>query len=145
MPVFHSQFKVQATIDQVFAFHRDARNLGKVQPPYPRLLSLRCPDILNIDDTVEIELGPFPRQSWKALVEELRPPRGNPLQALMIDSALKSPFHFFRHRHFFQADGTSTFDPPWGKFGWLLLPAIYLILNLIFIYRRIQTRRLLSS
>jgi len=152
MPVFHSRFSVRAPIEAVYQFHRDARNLPQVQPPYPKVLSLRCPDLLNAGDVVELELGPFPRQTWKALVEELHPPHGNPPRALMIDSAIEGPFPYFRHRHVYIAEGGSTriedtidFDPPFGKAGWLLLPGIHLVLEAMFLYRRIQTRRLLES
>jgi ligand-binding SRPBCC domain-containing protein len=152
MPVFYSQFKVQAPIRKVFSFHRNAHNLSKVQPPYPRVLSLRCPEILHVGDRVEIELGPVPRQFWTAQVEELSLPHGQPERALMIDSALRGPFPFFRHRHVFVAEGNDTwikdtidFDPPLGKWGWFLLPGIYLVLYLMFRYRRTQTQLILEK
>jgi len=151
MPTFHSHFTVQAPLDKVLAFHRDARNLPKVQPPFPKVLSLICPPELSVGSLVEVELGPFPRQSWKVRVDELHEPHGEPRRALMIDTMISGPFPFWRHRHEFTAhvdatliEDTIDFEPPGGRFGWLLLPGVTIVLTLMFCYRRKQTRNHLN-
>jgi ligand-binding SRPBCC domain-containing protein len=152
MPVFHRQCSVKAHLKAVYDFHVHPQNLPQVQPPYPRIISFHAPDSLKMGDYLELELGPFPRQSWKVLVEELIPPQADSSRALLIDRALRGPFPFFQHRHRFVSEGNSTwiqdtidFDPPYGKIGWLLLPFIHLTLHLMFQYRYTQTRRLLEK
>lgn len=152
MPVFRNAFFVKADLEATVAFHRNAKNLAKVQPPFPQVLSISCPPILNQGDTLEVFLGPFPRQYWKMQIEQVQLPNAARRRALMIDTMLMGPFDFWRHRHGFEErmdhtliTDTIDFEPLGGKLGYFLLPGIYLVLKLMFIYREKKTKTLLEK
>lgn len=151
MPVFHNAFLVKADLETVVGFHRNAQNLAKVQPPFPRVISISCPPMLNQGDILEVFLGPFPKQYWKMKVEQVQLPDATRRRALMIDSMLAGPFDFWRHRHGFEERANYTlitdtidFEPPCGKLGYILLPGVFLVLKSMFIYREKQTKKLLE-
>lgn len=150
MPVFRHTFEVRAPLDQVLAFHCNVQNLIGIQPPLPHIRHIEAPETLKPGSRITFHFSLSPFKEWQAVIDEVRDNgRGH---ALMIDSSVRSPFPFWRHRHeFFSLDGrTGTliqdcidYDLPGGAVGWLLLPFFHLALLSMFLWRQVRTRSLL--
>jgi ligand-binding SRPBCC domain-containing protein len=138
----------RASVEAVYAFHEDPRNLEAIQPPGFHLVQLELPE--SIEEGTEFELinSCFGfRQRWRVKIDSKMPPHGQPRRARIIDEVVRGPFPYFRHRHEFveQPSGTRLtdvidFDPPGGPVAWLVLPGAWLVLKAVFAYRHLATR-----
>jgi ligand-binding SRPBCC domain-containing protein len=152
---FSRSVLLKCSIDEAYRFHLDPHNAAKIMPPGFFLSRVVTPDSLKVGDTVEITVrifGIIP-QHWVVQWEELDAPTGEPgkRRALLLDRTKRGPFPVFNHEHRLseEAGGTRledhiTFAPPFPSIGWLLLPAIYVQLHLIFWWRHLRTRAVLG-
>lgn len=144
--VVHSSH-FEASADALFAFHRDARNLGRMSPPIPRFALLSDPGRSELGDeqSFRLSIGPF-ATTWTARVTRLAPGR------LLEDTQLSGPFLRWRHQHRVRAeDGGSRLT---DAVAFRALPtragevAEYFLvrpaLKLLFVWRHWQTRRVLK-
>ncbi len=99
--VHTSHFEVSAA--ELFAFHRDVRNLGRISPPVPRfeLLSEAAPSEVGQLQSFRLSIGPF-GAAWLALVTRVEPNR------LIEDTQLSGPFLAWRHQHRMAEEGTGS-------------------------------------
>jgi uncharacterized protein (TIGR01777 family) len=96
--------RINAPIDEVFAFFSDAANLGVITPP-DLAFRIVTPQPIDMGDGTVIDyrigIGPFPMR-WRTVIESWRPPQG------FIDSQHKGPYRSWWHSHSFRSDGDST-------------------------------------
>jgi ligand-binding SRPBCC domain-containing protein len=99
---------VRRSLDEVFQFFEDPRNLAKITPNW---LSFQVisPETVTMKKGAEIEykikwLGLA--MYWKTLITEYQPP------TLFVDEQAKGPYLFWRHRHTFDLvdDGVKVGD-----------------------------------
>lgn len=150
MAVLIHESEVAATLEAVFAFHADVRNLRRVQPPGFKARVEGLPERVEAGAEFEVVAGAFGLpQRWRVKIVELVPPRGQPARARLEDVALSGPFPFFHHRHEFEEMGGRVrvrdvvdFDPPGGRVSWLLLPAVWGVMKVMFWHRHRVMRRI---
>ena len=99
--VHSSRFTVSAT--ELFAFHRDVRNLSTISPPIPRFELLSDPKLTEVGDeqSFRLSVGPF-EATWEALVTKVETDR------LIEDTQLSGPFLSWRHQHRMAEDGAGS-------------------------------------
>ncbi|MFZ4508053.1 MAG: SRPBCC family protein [Fimbriimonas sp.] len=111
--------KINAPVEKLWEFHRSAEALRLLSPPGKTVLPIG--DDLEVRNGarhhLQIQVGPM-KLNWIALLSEVEPPFG------FTDTAIKSPFKFWRHRHEFIADGEHSilrdhvdYALPFGIFG----------------------------
>lgn len=100
----HRTQRVERSIEEVFAFFAEPRNLERLTPPALRFEILGC-------STPECQLGslidyrlrlhgiPF---HWRTVISRWEPGR------LFVDEALVSPYRLWEHTHRFRAEGPET-------------------------------------
>lgn len=146
---FKSRFLVRAGVEEVLQFHRSAKALQAISPPFVPLKIVRAPEPLTPPCTMEMKLwmGPVPIR-WRAALEPL--PEG---VIGFLDRQVEGPFEVWRHEHRFSpegADATWVEDtiearlrrhPVWLFVGLLM----WMGLRPMFLYRAYRTRRLLEG
>ena len=96
---FRRSVELAAPIEQVFAFHENPHNVGKISPSWQAVRVLRAEDTARPGEEFEIEvrlLGLLPLR-WRGVWREVDRP------GQLVDEALSSPFAFWRHRHVFES------------------------------------------
>ena len=144
--VHSSHFDVGA--EELFEFHRDARNLGRISPPVPRFELLSEPGLSEAGDeqSFRLSIGPFGTE-WNARITQLLPGR------LLEDTQVSGPFLRWRHQHRVSVEGHGSrltdvvsfraLPTPAGEFleFFLVRPGI----KLMFLWRHRKTRSALAS
>lgn len=94
---------VDASQEEVFAFHNDPINLTRILPTYLRIAIADPPSRLRKGTVLgcNIHLGPL-RFEWKIEVADYSPPHR------FIDVQREGPFQHFAHTHTFEANGDGT-------------------------------------
>jgi ligand-binding SRPBCC domain-containing protein len=144
---FDHRFTVKAPLSEVVEFHRHATGLKALTPPLAFMRFHSLPDPIQQGDVLSFSmwLGPVPIH-WESSFPEFSA-NG------FVDTQGKGPFRSWTHRHTFtelKPGITEVRDQIeahldanlWrglvGLLMWLTLPALFL-------YRKMQTRRLLES
>ena len=152
--VYEHATNLRAEARRVFEFHLHPKNLGRVNPPWIRVLSLEGPDKVAPGTLLKLRVTSLGLpQSWEVRVVSVEDFSGTPAKASILDEAVKGPFPFWRHLHeFWQApDGTTglvdrvEFLPPGGAAGVILLPAMKLMLRKMFAARHGATRKIFEQ
>lgn len=113
--------EISCAPDRLFRFHRDTRNVPKVQPDI-EFLSIEGRFPLDDGDVVTLRFRPryFPRVlSWTFVVEAVIP------DTTIVDVTLSSPFPYWRHEHRVERIGPMRarlidrvqYTPPLGPLG----------------------------
>jgi ligand-binding SRPBCC domain-containing protein len=105
MPLFEQSCVVRAPIAEVFAFHLDTRNAGRISPRSMPVVAVRGSFPLAEGDVVEIvvRLWPSPlRQTWRVEAERIVEP------TLVVDRMLQGPFPSWVHQHRFEDLGDGS-------------------------------------
>lgn len=137
--VLSQRTRVEAPLDEVFAFFSAAQNLGAITPPdMAFVIKTRSPlemnDGLTIDYTIKV--GAMPLQ-WRTVIEEWRPGER------FVDAQHKGPYKTWFHQHVFTADGNATimedhvwYALPFGPLGRMVHALkVRAMLQRIFAYR----------
>ena len=147
MKIFEHQFVVEAPLDKVAEFHRDARALRILTPP-PVFVQYHMVQPIREGSVADFTmwLGPIPVR-WIAVHRDVDPEKG------FTDAMMKGPFEAWVHEHRFvavDAKRTRVSDtvqalpgphPFWGlisKLMWSNLP-------FLFAYRGWRTKRILRK
>lgn len=147
--VYEHATNLKAPARAVFEFYLQPKNLGRVSPPWVRVLSLEGPEKLTPGATLRVDVTSFGMpQGWEVRVLAVEDFSGNPAKASILDEAKRGPFPFWRHLHeFWQVpDGTTglvdrvEFLPPGGSAGFILVPGIRLMLKRLFRARHEATK-----
>ena len=139
---------------EVFEFHLHPKNLGRVNPPWIRVLAIEGPERVTPGAVLKLKVASFGfPQTWEVRVVSVEDFSGTPAKASILDEAVRGPFPFWRHLHeFWQApDGTTglvdrvEFLPPGGPLGMVLVPLIKLMLKKMFQARHEATKRIFEK
>ncbi len=154
MPTFSYSSLVRATVQALFDFHLNTRNVALVQPPGFAVVKVEMPPESKVgaETRLTVRVLGLVRQTWLVQWVEVQPPVGQPRRAQLTDVLLEGPFPSFHQEHIFTEEGDAsrltdrvTFRPPFGLLGWLFLPVNYLQLNFMFAWRHRRTRELLEK
>ena len=87
--------RIDCSVDALFDFHADTRNLPKITPPGTSVEIVRLDPLAEGATAVlKIRKGLL-GFTWQVLFEHVEPP------GRIVDVATRSPFAFFRHEHLF--------------------------------------------
>lgn len=152
--VFEHATNLKAEPRGVFEFHLFPKNIGKVSPPWIKLISLEGPEKLTPGSVLKLRVASFGfPQSWEVRVVSIEDFSGTPAKASIQDEAVRGPFPFWRHLHEFWAapDGSTglvdriEFLPPGGPAGVILVPALRAMLRKMFEARHKATKRIFEK
>lgn len=145
--VLHFSQTLPLPRQEVFAFHCDAVNLGRITPPELEFQILTpLPIAMRQGTLIEYRLQlfgvPF---HWITEIREWNPPAG------FVDAQKKGPFREWVHRHTFREnkDGSTTLEDevryrlPGFPVGEAAFPLVRKELERIFAYRQEMVRTLL--
>ena len=96
---FRRAVELDAPIEEVYAFHGDPHNVGKISPSWQAVRVLQGESTARVDQEFGIRiklLRLFPLH-WHGVWREADGLR------LLVDEALSSPFAYWRHRHQFES------------------------------------------
>ncbi len=154
MAYFKQRFRVNAPLSAVWLFHEDPKALRDLTPPPFDVQIVQIDRPLKAGARLQFRLGIGPvGVLWDVIYDEFDPYQPGKAQCSFVDRTVRGPFHTWLHRHTFKDLGDETSavaDEAWfeligGPLGkpinWLLVwPAI----AVLFLYRRIKTRRMLG-
>jgi len=105
---FHDEIVLPASLDQVFGFFAEARNLEKLTPRWLRFEVLTTGPIIMAAGTLidyRIRWRGIPMR-WRTEIEVWEPPHR------FVDRQIRGPYRLWRHEHLFseRSDGTSVID-----------------------------------
>jgi ligand-binding SRPBCC domain-containing protein len=101
---FCDELVVPATLDRVFPFFAEARNLEKLTPPWLRFEVLTEGPIVMAAGTLidyRIRWRGLPLR-WRTEIEVWEPPHR------FVDRQIRGPYRLWRHEHLFISRGQST-------------------------------------
>lgn len=155
MAHFRQTFTVPATLDQVWRLHEDPQGLVVLTPPPVHVQILAVDRPLRAGSRLRFRLGVGPVSVAVSVVyEEFDPYQPGSLRCGFVDRMIDGPFRVWRHQHQFEdrGEGTNlctddvTFVLRGGIVGSLLSwLVVWPGLALMFMFRRIKTRRLLAQ
>lgn len=148
--VLERSVEIAAPVGDVFAFHLDPRNAGRISPPGTRIsVEGDVPIRTGSRLTMRIRQLPSPVAArWRIRVEAVEPPRR------IVDVAERSPFAAWRHEHIFTPLGPGralmtdriAYRLPAGPLGRLAdLLVVRHLLRWAFAVRQRRTRELLEA
>jgi ligand-binding SRPBCC domain-containing protein len=150
---FEKSVELEASLEEVYAFHADPLNLEKVSGGRARLAAPPSRPGARVGDLLHVEARVFGMvQHWTVMWESVEPPQGHPASARLVDRALVSPFAFWRHTHLFRATAPGRTEmtdlveyklpvEPWSVAA---VPVFTLFLDRMFSQRHAKTREILE-
>jgi len=141
---FRKSVTINVNKEKIFNFHLDTTNISVISPPFPKVLKVEMsekPLKKGSKVSLEIDFLLF-RQNWLIKISEVIS------SSLITDLQETGPFKFWEHNHRFTGEDGAVvmmdeirFLPPFGIFGWLALPFVYLQLYLMFSDRHRRTKK----
>jgi ligand-binding SRPBCC domain-containing protein len=141
---FVKESVIEASVEEVFAFHERPDALALLQPPWEPTQIVRPPKSLAVGTVVELRtrVGPL----WMTIVAEHVAYEKN---RRFEDVMKRGPFARWHHKHLFIEDDAGCrlrdeveFEAPFGPLGGLIAPlAIVPRLRRMFEFRHAVTRR----
>jgi len=148
MKKFHFQDEIvlPASLDQVFGFFAEAKNLEKLTPPWLRFEVLTTEPITMAAGTLidyRIRWRGIPMR-WRTEIEIWDPPHR------FVDRQIRGPYRLWRHEHLFSehSDGTLVIDRvEYAPFGGEIAQRLVVARDVerIFAYRHDILRRIAST
>ncbi|MCC7435925.1 MAG: SRPBCC family protein [Methanoregulaceae archaeon] len=146
VPVVRYESVLPCSPDAVWAFHASPSALERLTPPEQNLESATSegggaglPLVDGALHVLRFRLGPF-RMEWRARISEVDPPHG------FTDTAEKSPFKSWRHRHgFLPHEGGCLlvdeieYELPFGILGRIAEPFVRRDVDRLFAFRHRET------
>ena len=134
---------LNASLERVYQFHTDTRNLPLITPPWVNVTIISMEDKGTEISVVDLDIRRFGITTrWKMQIEKYDCP--NTITDLMI----KGPFPFFRHERIFNSITSAstlmeekiTMRLPMGWFGSLAFPWLKRDMDAMFAYRHKATQ-----
>lgn len=152
MPVARYETVLSASPQKVWDFHASPEALARLTPPERCLEAASAEGSVGAADgslplvdgalhVLRFRLGPI-RMEWRARISNVEPPFG------FTDTAERSPFRRWRHRHAFlpHQQGCVLVDEidyelPFGLLGRLVQPLVRRDIDRLFAFRHRETRK----
>jgi ligand-binding SRPBCC domain-containing protein len=95
--IYERSVEINASVEELFLFHENPRNISKIAPASLRVESVECEEAARTGGIFQIRASQFGLPiRWTGQWEKVEPPR------LLLDIALRSPFAVWRHSHIFE-------------------------------------------
>ncbi len=93
---------IPCSLQAIWSFHTDVQALITLTPP-PGLVKIIGKESRVVNGAIHnLKIRNWPISiRWDAEISDVRPPEPNQKNAGFVDTAIKSPFAFWRHRHEF--------------------------------------------
>lgn len=147
MNIFTKISVIECSVEELFNFHLDVKNLEVITPPSMKVELLNKITTPKVGDILKLRSTKgFLSNIWEVEVKELVHPN------LLLDEAIKSPFKSFRHSHIFLDLGNGfselkdmvEYELPFGFFGNLFDFLVRAEFDKMFQHRHSQTTRILG-
>lgn len=134
---------LEASSEDVFAFHTDTHNLPLITPPSTHVLIVSMDTPLHEKSKVVLDIKRFGITTrWEMEIAVFSYPNA------IVDEMIKGPFAFFRHeRQFIEIDEklthmeeTISFSPPFAWLGGILFWFLKKDMDAMFAYRHKATK-----
>lgn len=147
METYIKKTLIDCTQKELFEFHLDSNNITQITPKDTKVELFNGTTTSYEGKIVKLKTTKlFIPTFWEVKIEKLQSPH------ILIDTAIKSPFKYWRHQHIFTQKEKSSelqdiveFELPFGKIGKLFLPFIKRDIQKMFEYRHQQTKKLLET
>lgn len=147
MKKFEKKSLIACSLNELYSFHLDSNNIKRITPEDTKVELLNKDfkakegEVLNIKTTKF-----FIPTLWSVEISLIKEP------TMLVDSAIKSPFAFWRHSHIFSQKGNLCelkdiieYELPFGFIGEIFSSFIKKELENMFDYRHTQTKKILES
>ena len=152
---YKQQFKVNASLQDVWQLHDDPKALPELTPPpiQVKIVSIDQPLKAGANLRFRMGLGPF-GVIWHAVYDEFNPYQPGLKRCGFVDRSASGPFHSWTHRHTFDDLGDDTtnitddarFELIGGLLGVVINPLIaWPAVAFMFLYRRQKTRQMIAQ
>lgn len=147
MKYFEKSVLINCSIEELFNFHLDTKNLRNITPPDTKVVLENPNFVAKEGEVLKLKTTKFfINTSWEVKIAKLEFPN------ILVDIALKSPFKYWEHSHVFeQIDGKCLmkdvvkYELPFGVLGSLFNFFIKNELNNMFNYRHKITKKILED
>ena len=147
MKRFEKKTLITCSIEELFAFHLDSNNIQKITPPDTKVELLNKNFVAKEGEVLNIKTTKFCVPTiWSVEISLIKEPN------MLVDTAIKSPFSFWRHSHIFTKKGevcelkdVVEYELPFGFIGNLFSYFMENQLENMFEYRHKQTKKLLQK
>jgi len=138
---------INCTIDELFDFHTDTKNIKLITPSHTKVELMNYTDGFYEGKLIKLKTTrAFVPIFWIVKIEKYQRP------TIIIDVAVKSPFTLWEHSHAFAQKGdmcelkdTIRYKIPFGVLGRMVAPFIKKDIQNMFEYRHKQTKMILES
>lgn len=147
MRSFEKSILINCSLDELYDFHTDVNNIKVITPKDIKVELLNKDFNFGEGKKLKIRSTKFCLPTiWEVEISLAKKP------SIIVDSAIKSPFSFWRHSHKFSQKGgmcqlvdVIEYEMPFGFLGNLVAPFIEKELNSMFTYRQKITKEILEK
>ncbi|RXJ87087.1 SRPBCC family protein [Arcobacter sp. CECT 8985] len=147
METYTKQTYINTSLDEIFNFHIDTKNLVKITPPNISVKLLDKEFVPKEDSVMNLIVTKnFIPLKWSVKIKKLQYPN------LLVDVAEKSVFKFWEHQHIFEQRGNRIllkdvvrYELPFGFLGKLFNFFVYKDIDNMFNYRHKITKKILEE
>ena len=145
MQIFEKTTLIKCSINELFNFHLDIKNLEAITPPNINVKVLNKSFTPREGEVLRIRtIKNFLPVNWEVKIDKIEEPN------LLVDIALKSPFKYWKHSHIFTQKGNLCelkdivkYELPLGFIGRIFNFFIQRELNTMFEHRHNVTKKIL--
>lgn len=147
MKRFEKTSLISCTVEELFEFHLDSNNIKRITPKDTKVELLNKDFVAKEGEILEIKTTKYCIPTfWAVEISLIKKPN------MLVDTALSSPFDFWRHSHIFTKKGNVCelkdvveFELPFGFIGKMFNSFVENQLNSMFSYRHKQTKMILEK
>lgn len=147
MNIYEKTVQIDTTLQELFNFHTDTNNLIRITPLNIKAELLTKNVEIKKDAILKIKtIKNFLPMTWVVKIEDINEPN------LLVDTALSSPFAYWRHSHIFYEENGKVFMKdkveyklPFGFIGKLFIPLVKKELEDMFSFRHNITKEYLEN
>jgi len=138
---------ISCSLDELFEFHLDSNNIKKITPKDTKVELLSKDFVPSEGKVLKIKTTKFCVPTfWSVEISLIKEP------TMLVDTAVQSPFEFWRHSHIFTQKGNVCelkdvieYEMPFGFIGNLFSDFMEKQLDNMFSYRHKQTKMILEK
>lgn len=147
MKTFEKTITINCTLEELFDFHLDMKNLEAITPPNIKVEVVNKDFIPKEGGVLKINtIKNFIPIKWEVKIQKMQKPN------ILVDLALKSPFKYWEHSHIFTQKGNICemkdivkYELPFGFVGSLFDFLIKKELTNMFTHRHTVTKKILEK
>ena len=147
MKRFEKTSLISCSLEELFEFHLDSNNIEKITPNNIKVELISKNFVPEEGKVLKVKMTKFFLPIlWAVEISLIKKPN------MLVDTAIKSPFDFWRHSHVFTQKGNICelkdiieYELPFGFIGNIFSSFIEQELESMFSYRHKQTKKILEK